>query len=64
MAALPGVQVPCGKLVAAKGVGGAPPAPTSLLYNEYIVYDTSQVQIRYLVQVKFDYDVDGELGFD
>ena len=28
---------------------------TSLLYNEYIVYRTSQVQIKYLVKLKFNY---------
>ena len=29
---------------------------TSLLYNEFIVYDVDQVQIRYLLKVKFNYD--------
>ena len=28
---------------------------TSLLYNEYIVYDTSQINIKYLFQLKFNY---------
>ena len=28
----------------------------SLLYNEYIVYDVSQVKLRYLVKVQFEYD--------
>uniref|UniRef100_A0A2P2HY51 Poly [ADP-ribose] polymerase n=1 Tax=Hirondellea gigas TaxID=1518452 RepID=A0A2P2HY51_9CRUS len=27
----------------------------SLLYNEYIVYNTAQVRLRYLVKVKFDF---------
>ena len=27
----------------------------SLLYNEYIVYDTKQVQMKYLFKVRFDY---------
>lgn len=30
---------------------------TSLLYNEYIVYDIAQVNIKYLVKFKFDYKV-------
>ncbi len=30
----------------------------SLLYNEFIVYNTNQVKLRYLVQVEFDYNVD------
>lgn len=29
---------------------------TSLLYNEYIVYDTAQVNVRYLLQVNFNFD--------
>lgn len=28
----------------------------ALLYNEYIVYNTNQVRLRYLVEVEFDYD--------
>lgn len=27
---------------------------TSLLYNEYIVYDAAQVNLRYLVKTKFN----------
>ena len=27
----------------------------SLLYNEYIVYDTAQVNLKYLLKVKFNY---------
>ncbi len=30
----------------------------SLLYNEYIVYDVSQIKLRYLVKIEFDYDMD------
>ena len=30
-------------------------ARTQLLYNEYIVYDTRQVTIRYAVQIRFDF---------
>ena len=32
---------------------------TSLLYNEYIVYDTSQIKMRYLVKLKFNYNNSG-----
>ena len=37
-----------------------PPAPTgvddtSLLYNEYVVYDPKQIAFRYLCQVRFVY---------
>lgn len=28
---------------------------TSLLYNEYIVYDTKQINVKYLLQLKFNY---------
>jgi len=28
---------------------------TSLLYNEYIVYDTKQIKMRYLLKLKFNY---------
>ena len=28
---------------------------TSLLYNEYIVYDVAQVKLQYLVKFKFNY---------
>lgn len=30
----------------------------SLLYNEYVVYDTSQIEILYIAKVKFEYDDD------
>lgn len=39
------VSVPCGKPVRAGSSG-------SLLYNEFIVYDTAQIRLRYLLQVK------------
>ncbi|XP_072171566.1 poly [ADP-ribose] polymerase 1-like [Diadema setosum] len=29
---------------------------SSLLYNEYIVYDVSQVKLRYLIKMKFNYN--------
>jgi len=28
---------------------------TDLQYNEYVVYDTSQVLMKYLLQVSFEY---------
>ncbi|XP_067939303.1 poly [ADP-ribose] polymerase 1-like [Watersipora subatra] len=46
-----GVRIPLGP-----GVDSKPPVPsTSLLYNEYIVYDVSQLNIKYLVKCKFNY---------
>lgn len=41
------VLVPLGTL-APSGVGD-----TELLYHEYIVYDISQIRMKYLVKVKF-----------
>jgi poly [ADP-ribose] polymerase len=65
LSTLPNVQVPCGKIKkVAVGPDGKAPPDSTLLYNEYIVYDTSQVQMQYLVQVTFDYDVDDDMGFD
>ena len=43
----PEVSVPLGKCAGTKVKDG------SLLYNEYIVYDVAQVQMRYLVQLDF-----------
>ena len=43
------VAVPCGKLKHS-GVKN-----TSLLYNEYIVYDERQVRLRFVVRVKFHF---------
>lgn len=45
-----GLVVPCGHPEPQSGV-----QRSSLLYNEYIVYDTEQVRMRYLVQVQFKY---------
>ncbi|XP_054169146.1 poly [ADP-ribose] polymerase 1-like [Oppia nitens] len=42
-----GLKVPLGKGVKAKD-------KTSLLYNEYIVYDVNQVNIKYLLKCKFN----------
>ncbi len=47
-----GVMVPCGKIVDASS--SLPQSP-SLQYNEFIVYDTRQIKLRYLVQLKFKY---------
>ncbi|CAG0896409.1 unnamed protein product [Cyprideis torosa] len=45
-----GVKVPLGKPTDTKG------ALSSLLYNEYIVYDEAQVLTKYLLKLKFKYD--------
>ncbi|KAM7303813.1 poly [ADP-ribose] polymerase 1 [Ixodes scapularis] len=45
-----GVEVPLGPAAKDAKQGGS-----SLLYNEYIVYDTAQVSMQYLMKVKFDY---------
>lgn len=44
-----GVVVPLGKPVENSSRRG------SLLYNEYIVYNVDQIQMRYVLQVKFNY---------
>lgn len=46
---LNGVQVPLGKGVQTNI------DDTSLLYNEYIVYDVAQINMKYLLKVKFNY---------
>lgn len=43
-----GVKVPCGKVIEAEKT-----EKCSLNYNEYIVYDTSQIKMRYLVKIEF-----------
>ena len=45
----PGVQVPMGR-GCPSGVDG-----TSLLYNEFIVYDVSQIRQRFVLQLRFHY---------
>lgn len=54
---------PAGQLVTDKGVvvpkGQAKPTSvshTSLLYNEYIVYDVAQISISYLLKVNFNFN--------
>ncbi|XP_067841290.1 poly [ADP-ribose] polymerase 1 [Heptranchias perlo] len=44
-----GVEVPLGKGVQ------TPAADSSLLYNEYIVYDVAQVNMKYLLRLNFKY---------
>lgn len=44
-----GVEVPIGKGKQVKNVA------SSLLYNEYIVYDVAQVNAKYLLKVDFKY---------
>lgn len=46
---LDGVQVPLGKGVHTNI------EDTSLLYNEYIVYDVAQINLKYLLKIKFNY---------
>lgn len=59
-----GLTVPCGKLISrepeeSKPVAGrasrriATQSTNGLLYNEYIVYDTQRVKMRYLVELEF-----------
>ena len=48
-----GSRVPLGKGVAAQGAA----ADSTLLYNEYIIYDTAQCHAKYLFRMKFDYKV-------
>ena len=43
------VEIPLGKPTK------SPAENTSLLYNEYIVYDVAQAHIQYLLQVNFNY---------
>lgn len=47
-----GVTVPFGKTTE---TGVVNPRGYTLNYNEYIVYNTSQVRMRYLVKIKFDF---------
>jgi len=47
-----GCQVPLGHPVKS---GLVHMKDTSLLYNEFIVYDTSQINVRYLLKIKFNF---------
>lgn len=44
-----GVKIPLGKSVTDSKI------KSSLLYNEYIVYDVAQVKVQYLFKMKFNY---------
>lgn len=44
-----GVEVPLGKPITDNGL------QSSLLYNEFIVYDVAQVQVQYLFRLKFNH---------
>jgi poly [ADP-ribose] polymerase 1 len=47
---LDGVQVPCGRMIDST-------SPRSdLVYNEYIVYDTAQVKMKYIVKLKWHFN--------
>jgi hypothetical protein len=44
-----GVKVPCGKVTDVKDYS------RGLAYNEFIVYDTAQIKMRYAIKMKFNY---------
>lgn len=46
-----GVKVPIGKLIENNGK-----TDSTLMYNEYIVYREEQIKLRYLVNVRFEFD--------
>lgn len=46
---LNGIEVPVGKPVTVDGL------QTHLMYNEYIIYDIRQVQVKYLLEMNFKY---------
>jgi len=44
-----------------KGVKSGVEDSTTLLYNEFIVYDTQQIQMKYLFRIDFEFvDYDDE----
>ena len=47
-----GTLVPVGK---SKDTGVKNPSGYTLNYNEFIVYDTKQIKMKYLVKVKFNF---------
>lgn len=47
-----GCVVPCGKLIP---TGVQNTQGYTLMYNEYIVYDTSQIKLRYLCKIEFEF---------
>ncbi|KAL7677667.1 hypothetical protein ACOME3_003907 [Neoechinorhynchus agilis] len=46
-----GVRIPIGKPITDSNI------ESGLLYNEYIVYDVNQINIKYLLMVKFDFEL-------
>ncbi|XP_057321745.1 poly [ADP-ribose] polymerase 1-like isoform X2 [Microplitis mediator] len=49
---IPGeIEVPCGT------IGNCINYPNNLHHNEYVIYDSNQVKLKYLVQVEYLYDV-------
>lgn len=47
-----GVVVPCGEMIEQEETKNM--SNNDLLFNEYIVYDTNQIKLRYLVEVEFN----------
>lgn len=47
-----GTVVPLGRGI---DTGVSNPGGYTLNYNEYIIYDTRQVKMRYLVKIQFDF---------
>ena len=47
-----GTVVPVGKLV---NTGVKNPSGYTLNYNEFIVYDTAQIRMKYLAKVQFNF---------
>lgn len=43
-------------VLAPVGVGEPTNVEGPLLYNEYIVYDTRQIRMKYLLKVRFDFN--------
>lgn len=50
-AELDGAKIPIGAGTKAKV------EQSDLLYNEYIVYDVAQVNIKYMLRLKFNYNI-------
>ncbi len=49
-----GCMVPLGKIK--QVIDSKEAINYALLYNEYVVYDVSQIKLKYLVKIQFDYD--------
>jgi len=50
---LNGTMVPNGKHIKSEAADSC-----SLLYNEFVVYNTNQIEILYIAKVKFEYEDD------